>query len=241
MNDIRKWIQDEVIGGANELPDISRVLTEWGPMPTEAIVLGVASDGLPVMLNRRDPLPGSILIAGDDYNKRMDFLYFVTVVVSMLFSPAEVQIVMISKDPARWDRIRQVRNVVAVVPSYKREAEDFLLSLSSWAHHNSGKQTVLLLVDDLDSMTKMDFDPLQYFHWLLSRGPKGGVFPIVALDTCDIDNVRRYIEMFNTRIFSKIKDGDVRVTLEANEISRQGHYTIREGSGWCEFWLPRIA
>jgi hypothetical protein len=39
------------------LPSISEVLNEFGPMPPEALFLGVASDGLPVLLNLHDPIP----------------------------------------------------------------------------------------------------------------------------------------------------------------------------------------
>ena len=45
------------------MPPLSEVLAEFGPMPEEAMFLGVASDGLPVLLNLHDPVPGPILIA----------------------------------------------------------------------------------------------------------------------------------------------------------------------------------
>ena len=41
------------------------VLAEMDSIPSEAILLGVASDGLPVLLNLYDPQPGPMLIAGD--------------------------------------------------------------------------------------------------------------------------------------------------------------------------------
>jgi MoxR-like ATPase len=46
-------------------PVLSQVLAGFGPMPDEALFLGVASDELPVLLNLHDPLPGPILIIGD--------------------------------------------------------------------------------------------------------------------------------------------------------------------------------
>ncbi|MEO7838793.1 MAG: hypothetical protein ABIU06_05540, partial [Anaerolineales bacterium] len=45
-------------------PTLSDVLAGIGPLPREALLLGVASDGLPVLLNLRDPLPGPILVLG---------------------------------------------------------------------------------------------------------------------------------------------------------------------------------
>ena len=50
---------------APALPPLNEVLAEFGPMPPEALFLGVASDGLPVLLNLHDPIPGPSLITGD--------------------------------------------------------------------------------------------------------------------------------------------------------------------------------
>ena len=39
------------------IPDLRTILQGFTPLPHEAIFLGVANDGLPVLLNLRDPLP----------------------------------------------------------------------------------------------------------------------------------------------------------------------------------------
>src|SRR5512145_523417 len=44
---------------------LSEVLAEFDPIPRAALFLGVASDGLPVLLNLHDPVPGPILVCGD--------------------------------------------------------------------------------------------------------------------------------------------------------------------------------
>src|SRR5689334_6989403 len=46
-------------------PSLSNVLTEFSPLPQAALFLGVANDGLPVLLNLLDPVPGPLLIVGD--------------------------------------------------------------------------------------------------------------------------------------------------------------------------------
>ena len=52
------------------MPPLDEVMAEFGPMPPEALFLGVASDGLPLLLNLHDPIPGPILIAGDSGTAR---------------------------------------------------------------------------------------------------------------------------------------------------------------------------
>jgi hypothetical protein len=50
---------------APALPSLHEVLADFGPMPREALFLGVASDELPVLLNLHEPHPGPILITAD--------------------------------------------------------------------------------------------------------------------------------------------------------------------------------
>lgn len=54
-------------------PSLNAVLDEIGLMPHEALFMGVASDGLPVLLNLQDPSPGPILVAGDSGVGKTDF------------------------------------------------------------------------------------------------------------------------------------------------------------------------
>ena len=55
-------------------PSLSEVLAGIEPLPREALLLGVASDGLPVLLNLRDPLPGPILVLGEAGAGKTTFL-----------------------------------------------------------------------------------------------------------------------------------------------------------------------
>src|SRR6266508_5524979 len=55
-------------------PAMTEVLAEIGSLPTEALFLGIATDGLPVLLNLYDSHPGPILIAGDAGSGKTAFL-----------------------------------------------------------------------------------------------------------------------------------------------------------------------
>ena len=44
---------------------LAQTLSKFGKLPNSALFLGIAFDGLPILLNLSDPTPGPILVAGD--------------------------------------------------------------------------------------------------------------------------------------------------------------------------------
>src|SRR5687768_18065290 len=88
-------------------PDLSTVLTEMGPLPRQALFLGVASDGLPVLLNLHDPHPGPMLVAGDAGSGKTVFLQTIVHSVAQTQSSEDVQYGVITDHPEEWERDRK--------------------------------------------------------------------------------------------------------------------------------------
>src|SRR5262245_41712542 len=72
-------------------PALSDVLAEIGSLPAEALFLGVATDGLPVLLNLYDSHPGPILIAGDAGSGKTAFLQGIAQSVIQTHHPSDIQ------------------------------------------------------------------------------------------------------------------------------------------------------
>ena len=189
------------------LPSLNEVLTEFGPMPDEAMFLGVASDGLPVLLNLHDPVPGPILIAGDAGTGKTNLLQTIALAAGMMHQPDQLQFGALTSHPDEWSAIEEIPNNVGIFPIQHNSAEDFILSLASWAHGNkSSKQSVLLLIDDLEAIAKLDFDARQNLRWLLLRGPARRVWPIVTLNPNRMENMQPWLDAFHTRVFGPIQN-----------------------------------
>ena len=73
------------------LPTLSTILADITPLPDEALFLGLAEDGLPVLLNLYDPIPGPILIVGDQACGKTALLQTIARAVELLHSPSDVQ------------------------------------------------------------------------------------------------------------------------------------------------------
>jgi len=228
------------------MPDLAEVLGEYGPMPPEALFLGVAEDGLPVLLNMYDPVPGPILIAGDAGTGKTRLLQTIAAAAEMMHQPEQLQFGVLTSHPDEWSALEAIPNNVGVFPLYHQSAEDFILSLASWAHGNkSSKQSVLLLLDDLEAVSKLDFDACQNLRWLLLRGPARRVWPIITINPNRMENTAPWLEAFHTRIFSPIQNMHLTRQLDAenadlDSLNIGAQFALREGDHWLRFWLPSI-
>ena len=226
-------------------PALSNVLAEIGPLPREGLFLGVASDGLPVLLNLHDPVPGPLLVLGEAGAGKTGFLHSIAHSLTQTHKPEDLQYGVLTNHPDEWNDIEGTKHRAGVFSINHSSAQDFMLSLASWAHGNKGsKQSILLLIDDLESVAKLDFDALQNFRWLLARGPARRVWPIITMNADRYGQVLSWIPIFRTRIFGRIRNERVAEVLSGNKASALDRleapiqFSLRENEKWVKFWLP---
>jgi hypothetical protein len=153
---------------------------------------------------------------------------------------------VLTSHPDEWNGLESVPNNVGVFPLYHQSAEDFILSLASWAHGNkTSQQSVLLLLDDLEAASNLDFDARQNLRWLLLRGPARRVWPIITLNPNRMENIMPWLDAFRTRILGPMQNQrhieqlDA-VSAELESLHSGSHFTLREGESWLRFWIPSI-
>lgn len=225
-------------------PSLNQILAEFGPMPDEALFLGVASDELPVLLNLHDPIPGPLLIVGDPGAGKTTLLQTIANAAGQMHQPEKLQFGALTNHPDEWNGFEDIPNSVGIFPIHQRSADDFILSLASWAHGNkSSRQSVLLLVDDIEAINNMDASVVHDLRWLLLRGPARRVWPIITLSTQHLIKMEPWLDAFHTRIMGRVKNADHSHMLGAGraelaELDNGSEFTLREGKHWLRFWIP---
>ncbi len=228
------------------LPSLTEVLGDFASLPREALFLGIADDGLPILLNLHDPVPGPILVSADDGAGKTAFLQLVAKAIIELHDPGEVQFGVITAYPEEWKGFDQVAHCAGIFAAYNKSAMDFILSLGEWAHANKSRQSVVLFVDDLSRMEEADPEAKDTLRWLLLRGPARHVWPIVSLNPSQSENVLPWLELFRTRIFGMIKNTRLAepITRSAGggleSLIKGSQFAMLEGSNWLRFWIPRL-
>jgi FtsK/SpoIIIE family len=233
-------------------PGLSDVLAEIGPLPREALFLGIASDNLPVLLNLYDPHPGPMLIAGDAGAGKTAFLQTIAGSLVKTHNSDDVQFGVVTNYPEEWINMEETPHRVGIFPVGNKSTQEFVQSLASWAHTNkSTHHCVLLLVDDLESVASLDPETVQNLRWLLLRGPARRVWPIVTLNAPRYGQVIAWLQNFRTRVFGRVANARVAEALGGDnaaglsQLEARIQFSLREkdprsGSvdNWLRFWLP---
>jgi hypothetical protein len=236
-------------------PILSDVLAEIGPIPSEALFLGVATDGLPVLLNLYDAHPGPMLIAGDTGSGKTAFLQTIAHGLAHTHRPDDVQFGVVTNYPEEWESTNDIAHRAGVFPVGHRSTHEFIHSLAGWAHSNKNThQCMLLLVDDLESVASLELGSVQDFRWLLLRGPARRVWPIVTMNAPRYGQVISWLQNFRTRIFGQVANARVAEALGAekasglSQLEPRVQFSMREKDyshgafreNWLRFWLPKF-
>ena len=228
-------------------PTLRSAIADASPLPREAVFLGLAEDGLPVLLNLYDPIPGPILISGDQASGKTTLLQTIARATEILHLPSEVQYSVITQQPKEWNGFHGDQNNAGIYATQNPTVQDLLLSLVTWAHNNKGdQQSVLLLIDDLEALTKLDQQTEQNLRWLLLRGTSRRVWPIVTINASRAQNIKPWLDFFRTRLFGCTRDSNDSQLLTGNSnkaltgLIAGSEFTMREGTNWLNFCVPTI-
>lgn len=245
------FAEEEQTGFASHIsePDpatLSSVLADASPLPHTALFLGMAKDGLPVLLDLYDPVPGPILIVADKASGKTSFLQMIARATEAMHNPEDVQSGVITPHADEWKEFQNSQSVVGIYGTNQDSARELLQSLVNWAHNNRDKkQTILLLIDDLKAVTMIGQEAEQSLRWLLLRGPSRRVWPIITINAGHAQNMEAWLEFFRTRLFGRIQDTDASHFISGdtdkvfNDLTAS-QFTMREGNNWVNFWSPAI-
>ena len=226
---------------------LDKVLTGLGNLPTGAQFLGMAEDGLPVLLDLFDPTPGPLLLLGDEQAGKTAFLKMIAQATVQMYSPDEIQFGIVASNRNEWDDFESLPHCAGATSLPETDSMELIASLFEWAHQNhSDGRVALLLLDGFDRINQWGESTRSQLRWLLLRGPARRVWPIVTLNSNRIADIKDWLPLFRTLIYGRISNGPLTETLsDANhanlETLRGGtEFSMREGNHWIRFWIPSL-
>jgi NACHT domain len=229
-----------------DIPAPEFKLPEPASLPGGSLLLGLAEDGLPVLLDLYDPAPGPLLVAGDGGSGKTEFLQSLAR-ASGLQDPGDIQFGVLTPFPEEWSALETRPNCLGVWPAYHPSATSFLAQLVNWAEAlPDTRQAVLLFLDGFDLMAGNDLQSQPDLRWLLINGPKHQVWPVVTLNPARLAHLRPWLEFFHTRVFGQVKQfHNTRLLVDDPELDPADllpgiQFELSRSDGWLKFWLPPL-
>jgi hypothetical protein len=228
-----------------QLP-LESVLAEIGPLPDGALFLGMAEDELPVLLNLYDPTPGPLLLIGDAESGKTAFLKMMARVIAESHDTENLQFSICTETPHEWSGLDSLPHCAGLASVRGDDGRELVHSLYAWAHENPrAQQVVLFLLDGLDKAGDWDEVTKSQLRWLLLRGPSRRIWPILTVNATLFPDVKEWLPSIHTFIHSKVSDTSLAEMLSGGSNAKLGalragmDFTMKEGTQWLKFWIPR--
>lgn len=224
-------------------------------LPALTALLGISEEKMPVTLNFQDERLASVLIANDDLLSIRQLM--VSMIRSFLpvNSPLELQYIMISDLPDKWMAMIHEHDpnydfCAGVVGGDEISAEDWVIYLAQKVETRLKEKvsgtTILLFVDDLAIIERMDKATRSNFNWLLQYGALVNIWVIGGLDFQKSDQADIFLGIFKTKIFGQVDSkfhSNLSDFLNQKDIVRLNHkrlFVSKIGKTTFRFWAPKL-
>lgn len=233
---------------------LQRLLKAYPDLPAQAAVFGICDDGFPVLLDLYDPAPGALVVIGDERENQLDLLRAAVYSLALRNSPHSIQFLVFSCNPGPWRKWiagrgleKQCLGIVDVDQQKVREWTIRLADLTEQrrsAAQQSGPP-VLLIMDTLSFLPRMDYDVRLNFEWMAKEGPAAQIWPLAAISTdLALSLGRRMLRPFRSRILGFTENASAYTSLsvmsleESADFARSGEFAVLVGNEWLRFRLP---
>ncbi len=231
---------------AAPLPRLADALRLCAPLPPSALFLGLAEDGLPVLLNLADPQPSPVLIAGDALSGKTRLLQLIARVVDDADDPNRIRYAVISEEPSEWVGFEDSPACEGILPFHHALATGYAVSLAAeLAASHVRSKWLLLLIDGLSELVG-DGDLRDLVSEVIACGPAAGILPLITLDTSSAHIPTAWLQPFRCRLFGHIQREDIARDLAGSTdgifhiLQPPAQFAMRTRSGWLPFWLPTL-
>jgi hypothetical protein len=222
------------------------ILPPADSVPPGSLLLGLAEDGLPVLLDLFDPAPGPLLVAGDGGSGKTAFLHSLARATD-LQDPGDIQFGALTPFPEEWAALEALPQCLGIWPAFHPSAAEFVSQLVSWAQALPGtRQALMLLFDSFDLMSGSEFQFQHNLRWLLMYGPERHIWPVITINPARLNHMRAWLDYFRTRVLGQVKHihnarslvEDPRVSL--GDLLPGKQFGLYQAGNWLKFWLPPL-
>ena len=227
-------------------PGLSETLEQISNLPGDALLFGIAADGMPLLLQLRDPRPGPVLVLGEKGSGKTEFLQVMLRASQRLSAASGTQFAVLTAHPADFDDFVPNDSYLGVWPSYSDDATEMLYQLAWRVQNPVPSQPVVLLLDGLECILQMEQGAQENLAYILAYGPPSLVWPVVSVNSEMALKLQGWLSYFKTRILGRISNPRTAAALAPQAgaaldgLFPGSQFYLMRTSGGLKFWLPNL-
>jgi hypothetical protein len=233
-------------------PNLQGLIEEIGPLPPYSIIIGGCDDHSHLYMDLTDPVPGSILIAGDDQSGRSRLLNSILYSSTVLNSPRRVRYAIIAPDLTGLEYLTERSHCYQASGTDTNDAIDLIYELAEIADYRRNNQqtgsAIILAVDDLACLlSTMGDDMVEQLRWLVKVGPEVQIWTIATLDSQDVSVIDLdFLNQFGTRLIGSVDTTEIVDYLCGSEepkpdkVIAGAQFNVIFNEDWVRFWIPAV-
>jgi hypothetical protein len=237
------WNPQRLGQGGLDLPE---VLQQLSPLPNAVILVGVAADGLPVLLNLRDPASGPLLLAGDTGAGKTRLLQMMARAIELVHNTADVRYAVLTERTAEWTQFAGSPHCEGILAAGHALAQDYLAGLAETIRRRRSQSHFLVLMLDTVEVLERGANSREFGQILLASCPAIGIWPLATVNTSAGIYSTPVLEAFRTRLCGRIASLESAETAVGSSdwifrtLEAGSQFAMRTSQGWLPFWIPRV-
>ncbi len=233
--------------GATNAPEygtLEAYLQTQPHLPVNSMIAGMGKDGLPFIIDLSHPLPGSMLILGDDHCGKSQLLKAMFTSATRLNPAEQVRLFLLADHPQQFMNLFHLPHCAMLRSTHGQRGPAAISQLyeeSLQRRQRRGARPIILLgLDNLAScLSNLETHAHQHLHWLIKHGAKYAIWTVATLSTSRLKDVHvEFFNAFRTRIYGAIASRSIAAQVGgpppnlAQKLLQGRHFALPYGEGW---------
>lgn len=193
---------------------LGEVCKSVGILPADSVLIGMAIDNLPVLMNISTAGHQANLVIWDKIiGQGMGILKTAIEYITRYKDQKKyyTEFVVMTNNTAEWEGLSENKmgvwdkdSCVAIVPFWDKIAEKVLFALAGWSNgKREARKPVILFIDGLENIMDMEGDSQHNLRHVLGYGHKRGIYVIATANSKNREKLSGWMEGFQAEIYGQ--------------------------------------
>ena len=191
---------------------LSKLVKRNSPFVDGAVIFGEAEDGLPMAWNLKRKDSPNIIIWDKLVGQGLKILKVIAEFIFRYQRNTQMEFIVLTVNPEEWGELNKYgmgmsgdTSCIGIIPFYSDLADKVLSGLARWSTetHKGTKHPVILLIDGMENLTKVDKSFKDHFRCILDIGRRKNVYVVGTVNRDNFSKVQDWLYGFQQEIYGQ--------------------------------------